>query len=167
MLYLYYCAITAQCHSWICSVFSIAPVKHSSCVGKEERILPLNRKFAILMWQQLNRIWVQRLYYYKSWLCIFYNTAKSLAPKARLRPISLSTAGEHSRARAVGAAVPAPAVLRHPAHPALAAAPPHAPRPPPLPCSALLNRSPNLSRSSVLPFHLRHSIASRLYPVRM
>lgn len=43
--------ITAQCHSWICSVFSIAAVKHSSCIGKAGTILPSNRKSAVLIWQ--------------------------------------------------------------------------------------------------------------------
>lgn len=83
MLCLYYCAVTAQCHSWICSVFSIAPVKRSSCVGKEERILPLNRESAILMWQHLNQVWVQWAFSYKSWVYIFCNAAKSLLPKRR------------------------------------------------------------------------------------
>lgn len=148
MLCLYYCAITAQCHSWIFSVFSVAPVKHGSCVGKEERILPLSRKSAILVWQQLNQIWVQWLFSYKSWLRIFYNTAKSLPPKGSTWKLVsfpfLSLLQRKIRVPGLWAQlVPALAVLRHPAHPALAAAPPHGPQLPPLPRSALLKRSPN------------------------
>lgn len=74
----YYCAITAQCHTFIFSVFSITPVTNGCCVGKKKQLLSWNRKFSILPWHQLNQIWVPALISSNKCWCVLCSTTKNL-----------------------------------------------------------------------------------------
>lgn len=58
----------------LCCVFITAQLVHNATggfVGKKSTVLPLNRKSAIPIRQQLNQVWVQGPFSYESCSCMF------------------------------------------------------------------------------------------------
>lgn len=83
MLSLYCCAITAQCQTFIFLAFSNTPVTNGCCVDKKKRLLPLNRKSSILLWHQLNWIWVPSVTPWSITLCSAARSCRALPVSAR------------------------------------------------------------------------------------
>lgn len=130
--------ITAQCHSWICSVFSIAPVKHSSRVGKVETVLPSNRKSAILILRHRTEFgFLWNLIVCLLWYCWEFATQGE----------SPSCFSFYSR----GTLGASPSYAQH------------TPSSPPLPPLSLLNPSPN----PLLLLCNTFALETQLYPLRI